>query len=56
MKCEGCGTVMEPAAAAEDADDQVVKWKCPRCGSWCFADGDDIVVGAWLVEGREWPR
>ena len=59
MQCEGCGTDMRadrPGGHAADPDEPT-KWKCPRCGSWCLADAEDeIVMAAWLLEGREWPR
>jgi hypothetical protein len=40
------------------AQDEPIKWKCPRCESWCLADAknDDVFMAAWLVEGREWPH
>lgn len=57
MTCEGCGTAMVEQPSAEVATDEGVrKWKCPRCGSWCFAEEGEVVMGAWLLEGREWPR
>jgi hypothetical protein len=59
MRCEGCGTAMatEAAEAGDPREPQaLVKWKCPRCGSWCLTQDDDVVMAAWLLEGREWPR
>ena len=41
---------------AEADEVELTKWKCPRCGSWCLAEADDVVMAAWLLEGREWPR
>ena len=38
------------------AENTLQKWKCPRCGSWCLTQDDDVVMAAWLLEGREWPR
>ena len=55
MTCEGCGTAMIEHPSA-DGDDEVTKWKCPRCGSWCFTQEAEVVMGAWLIEGKEWPR
>jgi hypothetical protein len=40
---------------AETAD-ELVKWKCPRCGSWCLTYDDQVQMAGWLLEGREWPR
>ncbi|HZU07424.1 MAG TPA: hypothetical protein VFB73_15780 [Chloroflexota bacterium] len=54
MQCEGCGTQMVAERAA--TDEALTKWKCPRCGSWCLTQEDDVVMAAWLLEGREWPR
>ena len=45
------GTPDEAAAREEP-----LKWKCPRCGSWCMTVDDDVFMAAWLLEGREWPR
>ncbi|HEY7062912.1 MAG TPA: hypothetical protein VII06_15655 [Chloroflexota bacterium] len=60
MRCEGCGTEMVSDRSREDASaqDEPIKWKCPRCESWCLADAknDDVFMAAWLVEGREWPH
>ncbi len=50
---------MAAAPLADDdpaAEDPIQKWKCPRCGSWCLTQDDDVVMAAWLLEGREWPR
>ncbi|HZS02783.1 MAG TPA: hypothetical protein VFE37_28990 [Chloroflexota bacterium] len=43
----------QDAAAREEP----IKWKCPRCESWCLADEhDEVYMAAWLLEGREWPH
>ena len=50
---------MAVAPLADDepaAESTIQKWKCPRCGSWCLTQDDDVVMAAWLLEGREWPR
>jgi hypothetical protein len=41
---------------ADAAADEPIKWKCPRCDSWCLADENEIYMAAWLLEGREWPH
>ena len=59
MKCEGCGSDMDaqpPSADEPSGEDDAVKWKCPRCGSWCLAIEDEVVMGAWLLQGPGWPR
>ena len=59
MQCEGCGTAMAADQSREDAAarDEPIKWKCPRCESWCLADAEgDVLMAAWLLEGREWPH
>jgi len=58
MSCEGCGTAMVADGTAEEAAarEEPLKWKCPRCGSWCMTVDDEVFMAAWLLEGREWPR
>lgn len=58
MTCQGCGAAMQPEPPKEMATEEGIgKWKCPRCGSWCFAQDDgEVVMGAWLLEGPGWPR
>ncbi|HLI26330.1 MAG TPA: hypothetical protein VKZ60_04630 [Chloroflexota bacterium] len=57
MTCQGCGTLMAPQPPKEMATEEgVSKWKCPRCGSWCFAQDDEVIMGAWLLEGPGWPQ
>ena len=59
MQCEGCGTEMRPDRARTEGTppDEPIKWKCPRCESWCLADADgEVFMAAWLLEGREWPH
>jgi hypothetical protein len=59
MQCEGCATEMAANRSREDAaaQDEPIKWKCPRCESWCLADeNDEVLMAAWLLEGREWPH
>ncbi len=48
---------MAPQPPKEMATEEgVSKWKCPRCGSWCFAQDDEVIMGAWLLEGPGWPQ
>jgi hypothetical protein len=49
---------MHAEAAAEEAatQEEPLKWKCPRCESWCLTLDGDVLMAAWLVEGREWPH
>jgi DNA-directed RNA polymerase subunit RPC12/RpoP len=54
VRCEGCGTDMV-AESTEERDSDEKKWTCPRCGSWCLTDGEEVYMAAWLLEGREWP-
>jgi hypothetical protein len=57
--CEGCRTEMTVQVASEaeaGAEPEPTKWKCPQCGSWCLTQDGDVVMAAWLLEGREWPR
>ena len=59
MQCEGCAAPMAVQASGEPgraAEEEPMKWKCPRCGSWCLTLDDDVIMAAWLLEGREWPR
>jgi hypothetical protein len=57
MSCEGCGTAMHAEAAEQAAtQEDPLKWKCPRCESWCLTLDGDVLMAAWLVEGREWPH
>ena len=57
MPCEGCGTAMRAEPAEEAAtQEEPLKWKCPRCESWCLTLDGDVLMAAWLVEGREWPH
>ena len=55
VRCEGCGTDMT-AEPVEDEEADVKRWTCPRCASWCLAEGGEVYMAAWLLEGREWPR
>jgi hypothetical protein len=59
MVCEGCRTEMVAEATTEtgsEPEPEPTKWKCPQCGSWCLTQDDDVMMAAWLLEGREWPR
>lgn len=56
MTCEGCGEAMRRETPPAETADELVKWKCPRCGSWCLTYDDQVQMAGWLLEGREWPR